>query len=86
VTRLVSDQLEQHQPKLPAFEHASRATSAPTAADRAFIAEVEVERAPIPLPAAASAHGHERFGQIDFEMAARAASMMPVSHPNLLSM
>ena len=42
-----------------------------------------MERAPAALPAAAAAHREQRFGNIDLDMAARAAAMMPVSHNQL---
>ena len=80
---LLRDQLEQHEPQFAGFEHPARSAAPPAPA---FVAEVEVERSPIPLPAAPSAHGHQSFRQIDFETAARAASVMPMSHLYLLSM
>src|SRR6478672_3227909 len=79
VARFISDELQQHEPELAAFEHAPCTPAASAAAAKSLVADVEVERSPMAAPAAAAAHRHQAFRQIDLDMPARAAAL-PGSH------
>ena len=85
MTRLVGDQLEQHQAKFTGLEHPPAPAPAP-APTLGAIAEVEMKWSPIALPAAPAARREQAFGNVEFEPPARSATMMSVGHVTLLMM
>src|SRR3954454_21644037 len=86
VARLVGDQLEQDEPKLARFEHASAAASPPAApcSRRVTVSEIEAEWSPATLPSATAAHGEQRFRKIDLDAPAWSATVMSMIHMSLL--
>src|SRR5207253_9096164 len=79
VTRLVGDQLQEHQPKLTRFEHSAAAPAVAAAAFRT-VADIEMKRSPMTAPTAPAAHCKEALRNVDFEMTPRTATMMTMSH------
>ena len=75
MTRLIGDQLQQHEPKLAALEHPAAAAAVAAARTAAFRPVADVEMNGSPVPAAPAAHCEQALRNVDFNMASRAASV-----------